>query len=266
MNRTFNCISPFFHDMPSSYIDCPQHPSFNPSGKEKPRTIISTTIFGLQARLASKLELEKCRTALIIMIEYIRLVLGKMKTLLVYSTRYGGTAGTSEEIARVLREEGLGFDVKVLNAKEEKIEDISPYDLVIVGSGLQMDKWTGETEDFLKRFRKELSQKKVALFVSSAFVSLYKLQGKTAEVEQAKKKYLDEKADAYGLTPIATEIFGSVLDFNKMGFFTRKTLGGSKSSFESAGYKEKPLGVYDTRNWEEIKDWARKLLLKARYL
>ena len=45
-----------------------------------------------------------------------------MKTLIVYATRYGATAGTAEEIAKVLREEG--FDVKVVNAKEEKIKEI----------------------------------------------------------------------------------------------------------------------------------------------
>ena len=59
-----------------------------------------------------------------------------MKTLIVYGTRYGATAGTSEEIEKVLQ--GEGFDVKVVNAKEEKIKDIFPYDLIVVGSGIQM--------------------------------------------------------------------------------------------------------------------------------
>jgi menaquinone-dependent protoporphyrinogen oxidase len=189
-----------------------------------------------------------------------------MKTLIVYGTRYGATAETSEEIARVLREESLGFDVKVMNAKEEKIKDISEYELIVVGSGLQLDKWTAEAEDFLKRFRKDLAQRKVAIFVSSAFVPLYRKQGKTAEVERARKKYLEEKAANYSLKPIAMEIFGGVLDFNKMGFLARKTLGWVKSSFEAAGYKETKPCVYDTRDWNEIKDWARKLILKARYL
>jgi menaquinone-dependent protoporphyrinogen IX oxidase len=49
-----------------------------------------------------------------------------MKTLLVYGTRYGATASTSEENAKVLQ---AGFDIKVANAKEEKINDISSYDL-----------------------------------------------------------------------------------------------------------------------------------------
>ena len=39
------------------------------------------------------------------------------KALIVYGTRYGATAGTSEEIANVLRQEGL--EVRVVNAKED---------------------------------------------------------------------------------------------------------------------------------------------------
>ena len=45
-----------------------------------------------------------------------------MKTLLVYGTRYDATKSTSEEIAKVLRAQGL--EVKLVNAKEEKIKDI----------------------------------------------------------------------------------------------------------------------------------------------
>jgi menaquinone-dependent protoporphyrinogen IX oxidase len=52
----------------------------------------------------------------------------------------------------------------VVNAKEEKVKDVSLYELVIVGSGLQMGKWTGEAEGFLKRFQKELAQKKVSMW------------------------------------------------------------------------------------------------------
>ncbi len=104
-----------------------------------------------------------------------------MKTLIVYGTRYGATTSTSEEIAKVLR--GEGFDVKVVNAKEEKIKDISPYELIVVGSGMQMGKWTGEAEDFLKRFQKELAQKKIAIFVSS-MKTVTEREGKTEEVRE----------------------------------------------------------------------------------
>ena len=76
------------------------------------------------------------------------------KALIVYGTRYGATEMTSEEIADVFRKEGL--DVKVVNLKDEKADDISDYELVVVGSGIQIGKWTKEPEKFLKKFQKEL--------------------------------------------------------------------------------------------------------------
>ncbi len=69
-----------------------------------------------------------------------------LKALIAYGTRYGATTSTSEEIGKILREEG--FDVKIVNLKVEKIKDISEYDLVVVGSGMQIGKWVGDAEDF----------------------------------------------------------------------------------------------------------------------
>jgi len=114
------------------------------------------------------------------------------KVLIVYGTRYGATEGTSEEIAKVLRSEGL--DVRVVNARKEKVKDISEYDLVIVGSGMQMAKWTGAAEKFLREFQKELSSKKVAIFVSSGAQALIEYEKKTEEIEKARKQYLEDKA------------------------------------------------------------------------
>ena len=55
-----------------------------------------------------------------------------MKTLIVYGTRYGATAGTSEEIAKVLQSEG--FEVKLVNVEEDKIKEIFPFNLIIVAA------------------------------------------------------------------------------------------------------------------------------------
>jgi menaquinone-dependent protoporphyrinogen oxidase len=184
-----------------------------------------------------------------------------MRTLIVYGTRYGATAGTSEEIAKVLQ--GEGFDVKVVNGKEEKIKDISSYDLIIVGSGMQMSKWTGEAEDFLKRFQKEFAQKKVAIFVSS-MKSVPEREGKQDELEKARKIDLDGKVAKYGLHPLAIGFFGGVLDFNKMNIITRRTFGFIRPQLEKDGFKESPPGVYELRDWEEIRGWAKELAAKAR--
>jgi len=183
------------------------------------------------------------------------------KVLIVYGTRYGATEGTSEEIAKVLRGEGL--DVKAANARKEKIKDISEYDLVIVGSGMQMAKWTGAAEKFLGKFQKELSSKKVAIFVSSGAQALLEHEKKTEELEKARKQYLEDKAAKYNLHPVSMVIFGGVWDFNRMFFLFRKTLASFKPRIEEAGFKEVRPGVYDTRDWDSIRAWAKEIATKV---
>jgi menaquinone-dependent protoporphyrinogen oxidase len=182
-----------------------------------------------------------------------------IKALIVYGTRYGATADTSEVIAEVLREEG--FEVRVVNAKKEKMRSINEYELVIVGSGVRMGRWTKEPEKFLGKFQKELLKKKVALFVccSSAVEPLVEREEKTRVMGDARRKYLDEKAVQYNLSPIALGFFGGIYDFNKMSWFLRKTLSGVKLQLEEAGFKEAKSGVYDTRNLNVLRSWAKEI-------
>ena len=184
-----------------------------------------------------------------------------MKTLIVYGTRYGATTGTSNEIAKVLRE--AGFEIKVVNAKKEKIKDLSEYELVIVGSGIRMGKWTDEADDFLKKFHRELEQKKLAIFVSS-MKSVSEREGKTDDLASSHKIALEDKVAQFSLHPIALGFFGGVIDFNKMNFLFKKTMGFLKPQLEKDGFKEEPPGVYDLRDWDEIRSWAKDLAVKAR--
>ena len=184
-----------------------------------------------------------------------------IKALIVYGTRYGATASTSEEIAEILRKEG--FDVRVVNAKKEEVYDISEYELIIVGSGMKIDRWTKEPENFLKKFKKELMKKNVAVFVSSGVQAIYEYEGNSEAGERAQRKYLEEKAEKYSLNPIALTIFGGVLNFNKMGWMARKTVGQLWRKFEEAGFEKKD-GIYDTRDWEAIRKWTKELAQKVR--
>lgn len=183
------------------------------------------------------------------------------KVLIVYGTRYGATASTSEEIAKVLQEQGL--EVKIVNAKKEKVTDISPYDLIIVGSGMQMGKWTNEPENFLNQFQEELAKKKVAIFVSSAAQALMEYENKTEEIANNRKLYLEDKAAKYHLQPLSMVILGGVWDFNKMNFLFKRTLASFKPRIEAAGFKEIKPGLYDTRDWNVIRNWAKELAAKA---
>jgi menaquinone-dependent protoporphyrinogen oxidase len=183
------------------------------------------------------------------------------KALIVYGTRYGATQGTSEEIGKVLQE--ANFEVKVVNAKEEKIEAISEYRLVVVGSGMAMGNWASEAEDFVKRFHKDLENKKLAIFISS-LKPVEEKEGKTALVARIQKIGLDDKILKYQLKPISTGVFGGIINYNKMNFIIKKSMEiGYKAALQKHAFKEVASGVYDLRDWTEIHNWALELAKKA---
>jgi menaquinone-dependent protoporphyrinogen oxidase len=179
-----------------------------------------------------------------------------MKILIIYGTRYGATADTSKEIAKILKEKG--FQVDVVNAKETPIKDITKYALIIVGSGIKIDKWTKEPEQFLKKFKHQLTKKKVALFVSSGMHAIYEYEKNTEAMQRALCKYLEEKAEKYRITPISMAIFGGIFPYDTMGFFEKNTVGQLWRKFEEAGFSKED-GIYDTRNWDEIRTWTINL-------
>jgi len=181
----------------------------------------------------------------------------KTKILIAYGTRYGATTSTAEEIAKVLQ--GEGFEVKVVNLKEEKVKDISKFELVIIGSGMKMEMWTSKAKAFLNKFSGELKKKKVAIFVSSGARALMEYKGEQDEIIRITKKYLEDKASKYDLNPISMTMFGGIWDYNQMGKIYRKFLEAERENFIPAGIKETEPGVYDSRNWDEIRKWAKEL-------
>jgi menaquinone-dependent protoporphyrinogen oxidase len=194
---------------------------------------------------------------LVINLEFGDLIL--TKALIVYGTRYGATEMTSKEIADVFLKEEL--DVKVANLKDEKVDDISDYDLVVVGSGIQIGKWTKEPEKFLKKFQKDLVKKKVALFVCCSSAQPLPEDEKTPEdIGNTKRKYLDEKATKYNLQPIALGFFGGVYNFNRVSWLFKKFMSSVKPQLEAAGISETKPGLYDTRDINNIRVWAKKVV------
>ncbi len=181
-----------------------------------------------------------------------------IKALVVYGTRYGATSDTSKIIADVLHQEG--FEVRVVNAKKEILQSISEFELVIVGSGIRMGKWMKEPEKFLEKNQEEISKKKVALFVCCGSTNpLIEGDEKARAMDEAKRKYLEEKAAQFNLNPIALGFFGGIYDFNKMSWFLRKTMSGLKQKLEEAGFKESRSGTYDLRKLASIRNWAKEV-------
>ena len=64
------------------------------------------------------------------------------------------------------------------------------------------------------------------------------------------------------MKPISTTIFGGVLNYDEMGFLTRKTVGQLWRKYEEMGIEKKD-GLYDTRDWNAIRKWTKELANKV---
>ncbi len=90
--------------------------------------------------------------------------------LLVYDTKYGST----EVIARWISEEMGDIVVK----KCSEVESIDDYSFVVIGSPDYDDKPLKSVSEFIEKFRDELKEKKIAIFVVCNDIEETEYQGK----------------------------------------------------------------------------------------
>ncbi len=174
-----------------------------------------------------------------------------MKALIVYGTRYGTASEIAEEIGKVMGEEGI--EVNVVDAHGLKDYDVSPYVMVIVGSGIKMGKWTKDSLNFIKKNKSVLADKMVALFVSCGAANEEK------SVKMGLDKYLKKVAEENLIDkPVDMGLFGSVYDPDaKHGLMYKMTVGFIRKDLEKKGMDTSKR--IDLRNWDEIHAWARGL-------
>jgi menaquinone-dependent protoporphyrinogen oxidase len=82
------------------------------------------------------------------------------KILVAYASKHGTTREVAESIAATLREHDLDVEI----AEAAHVREIARYDAVVVGGGLYMGKWHSDAQHLLKRHRRELAEKRVAVF------------------------------------------------------------------------------------------------------
>lgn len=171
--------------------------------------------------------------------------------LVCYGSRYGATAEIAERIAQTLRERDAIVDL--VNLKEEKPKEIEQYDIIIIGSGIAAGKWTKEPLKWMKKHQEYLSKKKIALFVSCAYAVV------AEKKDEARTKYLEQIAEKYlKNTPESLGLFGGVIDFSKYNIVVR---GIMRAMAKAARSDDEPLTYLDFRDWKQIEEWARLLLI-----
>ncbi len=179
-----------------------------------------------------------------------------MNILVIYGSRWGGTAEVANKIGQTLTQGGCSVDV--INAKKPP-KKLEPYDLFVIGSGMRADKWTKETLFFIEKNEKLLQNKKTALFVSCQMADRVEPEIR----ERAKKQYLQDTAERYALKPIAYGFFGGFLDFSQShGLIVDVMVRVNRRSLRKNGLDT--TKIHDTRDWNNIEAWAREIAIKSR--
>ena len=153
------------------------------------------------------------------------------KVLIAYGTKHGST----EEVARAIGEtlHALGLEAEVLPAA--RVEDVTPYDGVVVGGALYMGRWHPEALHFVERHRATLATMPVAVFAMGPRTL------EEQEVEGSRTQLAKALAKVTEIDPYAVTVFGGVVDPRTLRFPLNR------------------MPASDARDWDAIRAWAGEI-------
>jgi menaquinone-dependent protoporphyrinogen oxidase len=161
----------------------------------------------------------------------------KVKILVSYASSYGSTQEVAAAVAKALQAGGLEVDLQPANG----VRSLDGYEAVVLGAPLIMFRWHKEAKQFLKRHRKALEERPVAVFVLGPTHEPHDEQEWQSSWEQLEK----ELANFPWFQPAVVEMFGGKYDPEKLRFPLKMMAGDAPAT--------------DIRDWEAIHDWAEGL-------
>ncbi|MFO7161339.1 MAG: flavodoxin domain-containing protein [[Clostridium] cellulosi] len=129
-----------------------------------------------------------------------------MKTIIIYSTKYG-CAG---ELAYLIQKELKG-ECKIVNVMKSSVPPLNDYDTVILGGSLYIGRIQKQLKKYVNEHLDTLLTKKVGLFLSAG-------DPKAAENEVVRKNVFPKALIEHA---VAFDVLGYAYKFDKMGFFDR---------------------------------------------
>lgn len=158
------------------------------------------------------------------------------KILVTYASKYGATREIAEKIGAVLRQAGLQADVLSVDA----VRDLTPYQAVILGSGVYVGQWNKEAAAFLQANEKTLAQRQVWLFSSGPTG-----EGDPVELLQGWRLPAALQPAADRIRPRGITVFHGYINPDKINFIQKWVI---------KGILKKPFG--DFRDWDTIVAWT----------
>ncbi|PHV69324.1 flavodoxin [Sporanaerobium hydrogeniformans] len=168
-----------------------------------------------------------------------------MKTLVVYSSKYGATKKCAQMIATELQGE-----VELINLLEKKPKELVKFDQVIIGASIYVGSVSKVVKSFYEENKEFLATKRLGLFLSC-------MEG--SKIEEYIKLNFGEKEIKSLVKQIAC---GGILDFGKMNFFERticKMIYKNKEGQNQEAQKITKKTVLDCLDEKAIKEFAKTM-------
>ncbi len=163
--------------------------------------------------------------------------------LIVYSSGYG----TTKEIAHVIGNTIQDSDLNVQIASIDQVDSLGFYDTVIIGTSVRADRILANTRDFIHTKNKELSEKKVALFV--VCLTANSAEGERIVLNEYLPQFL-EKYPQIHFFKIAA--FGGSVNLDQFNPVMKSIV---KNVMDKKGFSE----GNSIKDWSVIEKWAKEL-------
>lgn len=168
-----------------------------------------------------------------------------MAILVTYASRSGSTVGIAEAVGETLRKQGLAVDVRPMS----DVEDVRPYQAIVLGSAIRQEKWLPEAMQFIHNHQVELEQKPVATFLVCMALATQNASRYASGLQSA-RAWMRPVREL--VQPVSEGYFAGALNLGKI-----KELHFRIVLSVLVMIRLFPTG--DHRDWDAIKQWAEGL-------
>jgi menaquinone-dependent protoporphyrinogen oxidase len=154
-----------------------------------------------------------------------------MKLLVAYGSKHGSTQEVAAAIAETMRNYGRKVELR----RAAEVEDLTPYDGVVLGGSLYFGRWNEDAVRFLSKHRRGLSALPVAVFaLGPKRAEPDDLAESRAQLDKALTKVPE-------VDPCSIAVFGGVIDPTKLRFPLSR------------------MPASDARDWTAIEAWTDEI-------